>query len=43
MRLSTSPFKEEDEMTKGEMEEKKIIDPNGDEVTVKAAKHIIEY
>ncbi|XP_078809523.1 putative global transcription activator SNF2L2 isoform X2 [Oryzias latipes] len=33
---------EEDEMTKGEMEEKKIIDPNGDEVTVKAAKHIIE-
>ena len=29
-------------MAKTETEEKKIIDANGDEVTVKAAKHIIE-
>uniref|UniRef100_A0A3B5B1X6 SWI/SNF related, matrix associated, actin dependent regulator of chromatin, subfamily a, member 2 n=1 Tax=Stegastes partitus TaxID=144197 RepID=A0A3B5B1X6_9TELE len=38
----SSQLEEEDELAKTETEEKKIIDPNGDEVTVKAAKHIIE-
>ncbi|XP_072243436.1 probable global transcription activator SNF2L2 isoform X1 [Leuresthes tenuis] len=33
---------EEDEVAKAETEEKKIIDPNGDEVPEKAAKNIIE-
>lgn len=41
--LSTLPYKEEEEVAKTETEEKKIIDANGDEVTVKAAKNIIEY
>ena len=36
------PYKDEEEVAKAETEEK-IIDPNGDVVTVKAAKHIIEY
>uniref|UniRef100_A0A7N6FE90 SWI/SNF related, matrix associated, actin dependent regulator of chromatin, subfamily a, member 2 n=1 Tax=Anabas testudineus TaxID=64144 RepID=A0A7N6FE90_ANATE len=40
--LSTLPYKEEEEVAKTETEEKKIIDANGDEVTVKAAKNIIE-
>lgn len=34
---------EEDEASKGETEEKKIIDPNGDGATERAAKNIIEY
>uniref|UniRef100_A0A3Q1C7H9 SWI/SNF related, matrix associated, actin dependent regulator of chromatin, subfamily a, member 2 n=1 Tax=Amphiprion ocellaris TaxID=80972 RepID=A0A3Q1C7H9_AMPOC len=38
----SSQLEEEDEVAKTETEEKKIIDPNGDKVTVKAAKHIIE-
>lgn len=41
--LSTLPYKEEDEASKGETEEKKIIDPNGDGATEGAAKNIIEY
>lgn len=41
--FSTLPYKEEEEVAKAETEEKKIIDPNGDVVSVKAAKHIIEY
>lgn len=41
--LSILPYKEEEEASKGETEEKKIIDPNGDEVTEGAAKNIIEY
>lgn len=40
--LSILPYKEEEDMAKAETEEK-IIDPNGDLVFVKAAKHIIEY
>lgn len=36
-------FKEEDEVAKTETEEKKKSDPNGDEETVKNAKHVIEY
>lgn len=40
--LSILPYKEEEEGAKAETEEK-IIDPNGDEVFVTAAKHIIEY
>uniref|UniRef100_A0AAX7T9T1 SWI/SNF related, matrix associated, actin dependent regulator of chromatin, subfamily a, member 2 n=1 Tax=Astatotilapia calliptera TaxID=8154 RepID=A0AAX7T9T1_ASTCA len=40
--LSTLPYKEEDEASKGETEEKKIIDPNGDGATEGAAKNIIE-
>lgn len=40
--LSTLPYKDEEEGAKAETEEK-IIDPNGNEVSVKAAKHIIEY
>ncbi|XP_034021673.1 probable global transcription activator SNF2L2, partial [Thalassophryne amazonica] len=41
---SGSEFEEEEEEegTKAEMEEKKIIDANGDEVIVTAAKNIIE-
>lgn len=39
---SILPYKEEEEVAKAESEEK-IIDPNGDEVFVTAAKHIIEY
>lgn len=42
LRSVFSTFKDEDEMTKTETEEKKIIDPNGDEVHESAAKHIIE-
>lgn len=41
--LSILPYKEEEEGSKGETEEKKIIDPNGDEGTERAAKNIIEY
>ncbi|XP_066566718.1 putative global transcription activator SNF2L2 isoform X3 [Amia ocellicauda] len=33
---------DEDAVSRSESEEKKLIDPNGDEVTEKAAKHIIE-
>lgn len=40
--VSTLPYKDEEEGAKAETEEK-IIDPNGDEVFVTAAKHIIEY
>uniref|UniRef100_A0AAY5EPW2 SWI/SNF related, matrix associated, actin dependent regulator of chromatin, subfamily a, member 2 n=1 Tax=Electrophorus electricus TaxID=8005 RepID=A0AAY5EPW2_ELEEL len=42
---SGSEFEEEDEeevVSRAESEEKKIIDPNSDEVSEKAAKHIIE-
>lgn len=41
--ISSLPLKEDEEAAKAEAEEKKIIDPNGDEVTVKRAKNIIEY
>lgn len=34
--------KEDDEAAKAEQEETKIIDPNGNKVSVKAAQHIIE-
>ncbi len=30
-------------VSRAESEEKKVIDPNSDEVSEKAAKHIIEY
>lgn len=40
--LSIFPLKEEEDAAKAEMEET-IIDPNGDVVCVKAAKHMIEY
>ncbi|XP_035494624.2 probable global transcription activator SNF2L2 isoform X2 [Scophthalmus maximus] len=41
---SSSEFEEEedDEAAKAEQEETKIIDPNGNKVSVKAAQHIIE-
>ena len=35
-------YKEEEEGAKAEPEEQKIIDPHGNVVTVKVAKHIIE-
>lgn len=40
--LSTLHYKEEEEGTKAETEDKKIIDPNGVEMFVVATKHIIE-
>lgn len=39
----TLPYKEEEEAAKAESEEKKIIDPNGDDVTGTDTKHLIEY
>jgi len=30
-------------VSRAESEEKKVIDPNSDEVSERAAKHIIEY
>lgn len=38
-----TPQDDEEVVSRAESEEKKIIDPNSDEVSETAAKHIIEY
>lgn len=38
-----TPQDEEEAASRAESEEKKMIDPNSDEVSETAAKHIIEY